>query len=146
MAVLRGHRERVFVDSGAWIALLSARDAHHADAERMFRVAVAQRIPLVTTNLVVAEVHRFILFRAGIRPARLAVARIDASHATSIVFADSQHHGVARRWMDQLSDQMISYTDAVSFAVIRETRCSAVMSFDHDFVVAGFELWQVERN
>jgi predicted nucleic acid-binding protein len=136
----------VFVDSGAWIALLSARDTHHADAERMFRVAVAQRIPMLTTNLVVAEVHRFILFRAGIRPAALAVARIDTSHATSIVFAGAQHHAAARRWLDQLSDQVISYTDAISFAVMQETHCSAVMSFDHDFVVAGFQLWQVERD
>ncbi|HVO26103.1 MAG TPA: hypothetical protein VMW56_21005 [Candidatus Margulisiibacteriota bacterium] len=38
--------------------------------------------------------------------------------------------------------QRITYTDAVSFAVMKAARCTAAMSFDHDFVVAGFRLWQ----
>ena len=34
------------------------------------------------------------------------------------------------------------YTDAVSFAVTEAIRCPAAIGFDHDFVVAGFRLWQ----
>jgi len=30
----------------------------------------------------------------------------------------------------------------VSFAVVEATRVSAVMSFDHDFELAGFSLWR----
>ncbi|MFQ5665402.1 MAG: hypothetical protein ACE5I7_03130 [Candidatus Binatia bacterium] len=36
----------------------------------------------------------------------------------------------------------LTYTDAVSFAVMQATRWRTVMSFDHDFVVGGFQLWQ----
>jgi predicted nucleic acid-binding protein len=132
----------VLVDSGAWIALVRTTDQHHADADRMLRQAIRDRAQLVTTNLIIAEVHRFVLFHVGIRPAALLVDRIDASPALAIEFVTAAHHTAARRWIAKLSDQVISYTDAVSFAVMEAMRCTAVMSFDHDFVSAGFRLWQ----
>jgi predicted nucleic acid-binding protein len=137
-----GGRERVFVDSGVWIALVRSTDQHHADADHLFRQAIRNRIPLVTTNLIIAEVHRFILFHVGIRPAVLLLDRIDASSRLTTVFATAAHHAAARLWLAKLSDQVITYTDAVSFAVMDATRCTAVMSFDHDFVSAGFRLWR----
>jgi predicted nucleic acid-binding protein len=132
----------VLVDSGVWIALVRAADQRHADADRLFRQALRERIPLVTTNVIIAEVHRFVLFRIGIQPAALLLDRIDASSMLTIEFVTAAHHAAARRWLARLPDQVITYTDAVSFAVMEATGCSAVMSFDHDFVTAGFRLWQ----
>lgn len=108
----------------------------------MVRQALRDRIPLVTTNLIVAEVHRFVLFQVGIRAAALLLDRIEASAAVRVEFVTPAHHAAARRWLSKLSDQVITYTDATSFAVMEATRCTAVMSFDHDFVTAGFRLWQ----
>ena len=133
---------RLFVDSGAWIALVSARDQHHAEADEMFRRVVAQRVPLFTTNLVLAEVHRFLLFRAGPSPAARALEQIESSERVTIVFATDAHHRAARAWLHRLSDHAISYTDAVSFSVIEAARCAAALSFDRDFEVAGFTLWR----
>jgi len=132
---------RLFVDSGAWIALRSRRDQHHAAADRAFRAAIEQRIPLVTSNLVIAEIHRLTLFRAGREPALRALERIDASPSVTVHFASREDHDVARRWLERLAPQPITYTDAVSFAVIEATRCTHVLGFDQDFVAAGFELW-----
>ena len=73
---------RLFVDSGAWIALRSRRDQHHVAADRAFRAAIEHRIHLVTTNLVLAEIHRLTLFRAGLEPAlagRLARATVSGA-------------------------------------------------------------------
>jgi len=108
----------------------------------MFRRAIRERTPLLTTNLVIAEVHRFILFHIGIRPAAMILEHIQASPTVAVEFATASHHRAALRWLSKLSDQRISYTDAVSFAVMESTRCTAAMSFDHHFVVAGFRLWQ----
>jgi uncharacterized protein len=137
-----GRRERVLVDSGAWIALVRANDRHHAAADAMFRQAVRDRTPLVTTNLIVAEVHRFILFHVGIRPAALVLDRVAASPLLTVEFVTAAHHTAARRWLAKLADQVITYTDAVSFAVMETARCTSAMSFDHDFEVAGFRLWR----
>jgi predicted nucleic acid-binding protein len=133
---------RAFVDSGAWIALASLDDAHHAAADAVFREAAEVRTKLVTTNLVLAEVHRFLLFRAGIRAAAATLDRIATSRLVVIEHATAQHHSAALGWLQKLHDQVVTYTDAVSFAVVTATRCEAVIGFDHDFVVAGFRLWK----
>jgi predicted nucleic acid-binding protein len=135
-------RRRLFVDSGAWIALRSRRDQYHAAADRAFRAAIEQRIPLVTTNLVIAESHRQTLFRAGYQAALRALQIIDASPAITIHHASAEDHRAAREWIERLAPRPITYTDAVSFAVADATKCTHVLSFDEDFAAAGFELWR----
>lgn len=132
----------LFVDSGAWIALRSRRDQHHDEADRLFREAVRRRLRLVTTNLIIAETHRLTLFRAGLEPASRALDRIDASPSTSIHFATTRDHEAARHWLEHLSPRPITYTDAVSFAVMAAANCQHVLGFDDDFVAAGFTLWR----
>lgn len=135
---------RLFVDSGAWLAFFSARDRLHPEADRLFRRAFARKIRLLTSNLVLAEVHRLLLYRTGIRAAAAALDRIDAAKSVGVevVFADATVHRAAREWLDRLADQVISYTDATSFALLRVHRCESVVSFDHDFEIAGFRLWK----
>jgi predicted nucleic acid-binding protein len=133
---------RLFVDSGAWIALRSRRDQHHADADRLFREALARHIPLLTTNLVIAETHRLTLFRAGVAPALRALERIDASEKVTVHFATAGDHAAARLWLGRLSPRPVTYTDTVSFAVMETARCRHVLGFDQDFAAAGFTLWR----
>jgi predicted nucleic acid-binding protein len=133
---------KLFVDSGAWIALRSRRDQHHAEADRLFRNAIDRRIPLVTTNLIIAETHRLTLFRAGLEPALRALERIDASPSVTVRFATTGDHAEGRRWLERLAPRPITYTDAVSFAVMAAAKCKQVLGFDEDFAAAGFELWR----
>jgi predicted nucleic acid-binding protein len=130
--------KRLFVDSGAWIALRSRRDQHHAEADRAFRAAVDVRIPLVTSDLVLAEVHRLTLFRAGVDAAYRALERIDSSPSVNLCHASAADHKAACRWLEQLAPRPITYTDAVSFAVMQRTACSHYLGFDGDFAAAGF--------
>ena len=134
--------KKLFVDSAAWLAFFSARDGRHADADRLMRDALGLKIHLVTTNLVLAEVHRLLLHRAGIRPAAAAIERIDMSKGVTVLYPDAKLHREARTWLGKLSDQVISYTDAVSFAAMKAQHCRYPLSFDHDFVIAGLLLWQ----
>jgi uncharacterized protein len=137
-------RASLFVDSGAWLAFFSARDGRHAEADRLIRLALNLKIPLLTTDLVLAEVHRLLLFRAGIRPAAAALDVIDKSPSVSVHFATAVVHREARSWLARFDDQVISYTDAASFALMKRRRCKEAISFDQDFVVAGFSLWSGE--
>lgn len=128
----------VFVDSGAWIAFFSARDRHHSAADTLIRRCAAARTRILTTNLVLAEVHRLLLHRAGIRAAAAALDHICRSSLVEIVFADAPLHERARTWLAKLDDQTITYTDAISFAVIERAGCASVLTFDRDFDIAGF--------
>ena len=133
---------RLFVDSGAWIALRSVRDQHHIDADRLFREAIAAQIPLLTTNLIVAETYRLTLFRAGVQPAMRALERIDASPSVTLHFPTAADHAAARRWLERVAPRPTTYTDAVSFAIMEKTNCDTVLGFDDDFAAAGFSLWR----
>jgi predicted nucleic acid-binding protein len=123
---------RLFVDSGAWIALRNRRDQYHAEADRLIRAAVEARTALLTTTLVLAETHRVTLFRVGVRAALRGLERIDASPRVTVHFPGTADHAVARRWLERLAPRPVTYTDAVSFAVMEAAGCRHVLGFDHD--------------
>jgi predicted nucleic acid-binding protein len=100
---------------------------------------------LVTTNLILAEVHRLTLFRVGVQAASRALDRIDASPSVTVHFAATEDHAAARRWLERLAPRPVTYTDAISFSVMESTGCTHVLGFDRDFEVAGFELWRSHR-
>lgn len=134
----------VFVDSGGWIAQLGRRDRNHAEAKELFGRAAADRVPLLTTNLVLAEIHRLLLFRAGRAAALAALERISALPSLEIEWVGRSHHEEAIRWMRRFDDQLFTYADATSFAVMKARRCRLVLGFDRDFEIAGFERWRAE--
>ncbi len=136
--------DKVYVDTRAWIAFFSARDQNHVEAERLFREAVSRDVLLTTTNLVLAEVHRLILHRAGVAAAALALDRIGSSAHVSVVFASNAHHSAAIAWLRKLSGYRITYTDAVGFAAIEAVGCVGFLSFNPDFLLAGFDAWSPE--
>ena len=82
------------------------------------------------------------LFQAGIAPAVAGLDRIDATPLVRVVYANRDHHRRARAWLVKLGDQRMTYTDAVSFAVMSALRCRTVLTFDSDFLIAGFAPWQ----
>jgi predicted nucleic acid-binding protein len=91
---------------------------------------------------VLAETHRLTLFRAGPRPARRFLDLIDASPSVTIHFPSAADHSAALRWLDRLGPRPVTYTDAISFAVMEATGCGHVLGFDQDFAAAGFTLWR----
>lgn len=120
------------------MALFSRRDQHHETAEQTFRAVVATKRQLFTTNLILAETHRLVLHRAGIRAASAALAKIEAGPLVQIEFAGARHHQSAKKWMDQLKDHPITYTDAVSFAAMEAKGCTQAITYDRHFQLAGF--------
>lgn len=84
------------------------------------------------------------LFRVGVGSALRALDRLDRSERVTIHFAGADDHRAARTWIQRLAPRPVTYTDAVSFAVMEASGCDAVLGFDADFVVAGFTLWRAE--
>ena len=106
----------------------------------MFRTIVASKQPLFTTNLVLAEIHRLLLYRAGSRAAIAALEKIEASPLVRIEFANAENHQSATNWLKKLNEYSISYTDAISFSIMEAAGCRKVLSYDHHFRAAGFEM------
>jgi predicted nucleic acid-binding protein len=79
--------KRVFVDTGAFFAVLIPEDLHHERARAIFARASKEGWQLVTTNIVVIETHALLLNRAhGGRPSALAFLDVIESDTTSNVY------------------------------------------------------------
>jgi uncharacterized protein len=137
-----GNAHSIFIDSSAWIALFSRRDQHHEEADRVFRNIVVSKRRILTTNLILAEIHWLLLHRAGIQAAAATLEKIESSPLVEITFANASNHQAAKDWMKKLRDHSISYTDAVSFSVMKTTGCSEALAYDRHFRIAGFETQQ----
>lgn len=131
----------VFVDSSAWLAFFSSSDGRHADAHEAFARATRERRLLLTSSLVVAEVHRLVLYRAGIRAARAVLERMTSAREVRVEQPTSTLHGVAVGFLDRLGDQPITYADAMSFGLMKAARCTTALTFDRHFAMAGFTMW-----
>ena len=129
----------MLVDTGAWLSVFHRRDQYHAPAAAVLRRLRGERRRLVTTNLVLAELHLHLLH--GLGPVR-AAQHLDtmlADPLTDEVFADRSLQAAAvADWIHRFSDQPFTLTDAVSFAVMRARGISQAFTFDRHFVVAGF--------
>ena len=108
----------------------------------LLRTAVDAGVPLLTTNLVVAETQRLLLFRVGARAAKRALDVFDRSTHLTSRFATADDHAEARGWIERLSDSSITYTDAVSFSAMAASLSRGFVGFDRDFDTAGFVRWQ----
>lgn len=130
-----------FLDTSAWFAALSPKEARHRSALTAYKALIEQRARLVTTNLVVAEMQILISrFRGGAEGLRFLDSLYqDPSH--EVVFVDRDTERVAvDRWLRRFTDQHLSMADAVSFEVMKARRLRHALALDAHFALAGFEL------
>lgn len=131
-----------FVDTGAWIALMVQRDAHHRRAREFFR-SIARSTRLVTSNYVMAETLTWLAYH-DLRPSALKFKdMVDASEQTrrlSMAWITPAIHEYAWRIFANWDDQDFSFCDCTSFVLCRERDVDFVFGFDHHFSTLGFDL------
>lgn len=127
------------MDTGAWIAGFHRRDRYHAEAAAHFRLLRERRTELLVTDLILAEVHVHLVRGFGPRVAAEHLAAVKSDPLVTEVFADPDLQAAALdEWIDRYRDQPFTFTDAVSFAVMRARRMREAFSFDRHFEAAGF--------
>ena len=130
----------MFIDTGAWFALADKSDAYHEQAVAIYPGLLRGFHHLTTTNLVVAETYILIRRALGHQPAISFLQNISASPRIVKIYSDPTLEYLAEEILMQYQDQAFSYTDAVSFAVMKQYRITQAFSFDQHFVTAGFTL------
>lgn len=131
----------VFVDSGAWIALIKRNDQMHASARRHYELLYAAGTALLTTNYVVDETVTHLRYDVGLQAARDFRDRLTALHRARrarLVWIDETIETAAWRILEQYEDVSLSLTDATSAAVAREAHLTNIFGFDSDFEALGF--------
>jgi len=130
----------LFVDTGAWFALADRSDKHHDRSVEIYPNLLRRCNHLTTTNLVVAETYILIRRALGHQSGIDFLQNIAASPRVIKVYSDSVLEEEAEGILQKYRDQDFSYTDAVSFAVMKQYTISKAFSFDQHFITAGFTL------
>ena len=130
----------LFVDTGAWYALADSSDQYHDEAVKIYPKLLGNYHPLKTTNLVVAETHILIRRCIGYQAAIAFLENIASSPRVIKIYSDRMLEDRAESILRQYQDQDFSYTDAVSFVVMKQYGITEAFSFDKHFVTAGFTL------
>jgi uncharacterized protein len=131
----------LFLDASGWLSALDRRETRHADAIAAYQLALTSRHRIVTTNLVVAEVHVLLMRRGGTRFALRFFETTMEDPALEVVHSDRELEAAAAdRWLRRYQDHDISLADAVSFEVMRRERIERALTLDRHFAAAGFEM------
>ncbi len=127
-----------FIDTGAFLGRYLPDDQHHATALAGWAHLTAKRLPLCTSNLVLNETITLLARRADYRFAAERARIIHASSALRILRPTHEDERAAVDWLEKFADQKVSFTDAVSFVLMRRHRISRAFTFDRHFELAGF--------
>lgn len=135
-------KNKIYIDTGAWIALINSGDRFHNQA-----VSYYQQIkPIdkrITSSHVIAETYTWLRYRVGFSYAShfLSIVREACSVHSLIVIKDNETSlENAEQMLMDFPDQKLSYVDALSMAIMKNQGITTVFAFDHHFYLMNFEL------
>jgi uncharacterized protein len=128
---------RVFIDTGAFVALRNRSEREHDDARATLLELTSKRAALVTSNYVFAETYTALMVRVGRDEAIQWGRRFRASNAIELIRADESIEEAAWSILDSHEDKRWSYVDAISFALMESERITTAFAFDHHFAQRG---------
>jgi len=131
--------ENIFVDTSAWVALADRDDAYHKKAASVYPSLLKTHRSLITSNLIIAEAYVLILSELGHRAALNFLEGIKASPRILKIYSNGEIEAEAEDILIKYGDQDFSYTDAVSFAIMKSQKIRKAFCFDKHFLTAGFE-------
>jgi len=131
----------IFVDSGAWIALLDQRDQFHEPSVR-FQKELRQGAHgrLVTTDYVLDEAVTYLRLHAGGDAVREFRRILMESESVQVVWTPPDRFWEAWDRLQGRDDKRWSLTDCLSFVTMKALGIRSAFGFDSDFRQAGFEL------
>ena len=131
----------IFVDAGAWFALVDEADAHHHESERFFRLRMRKHaIPSVTTEYVLVETLTLLRMRLGVGAVRRFLTYLEGAKRLDVVWITQDRYTSGLRVMLRHQDKRWSFTDCVSLALMWDLGLEDAFTFDHNFTQAGFRI------
>jgi predicted nucleic acid-binding protein len=125
----------IFVDTGAWYALVDRDDAEHTAAAAFL---AANTLPLITTNFVFAETITLVRYRIGHEAARIFGQKLNESSFVRVVTVTAADEERAWEIFCKYRDQDFSFVDCASFAVMERMKLSTAFGFDRHFSVMKY--------
>ena len=131
----------IFIDTGAFLALEDASDPHHQEAVR-FRAEVLAggSYELITSSYILDEALTLIRSRLGIAASIRFCRAMRRSRVLQILSVSREIEDQALNLFEQYDDKDFSFTDCVSFVLMKERQIQEAFAFDHHFEQMGFQI------
>lgn len=131
----------VFVDTGMFKALVDEKDDFHKQAIQIWQRLKQEKTQLVTSNYMLDENFTLLRKRRGrivVDEFRKSFLKVNEIKIIRVTVADEA--GAWEWFLLDWSD--LSFTDCVSFAMIKRLGITRVATFDTHFQRAGFQTEQ----
>jgi uncharacterized protein len=132
--------EKVFVDSGAWIALALSRDPLHEEAREQWDLLHGAGAKLYTSVPVVIETFTFLDRNANRDVALTWKDAVYQSGTIKILSCELRDLEESWDYFRRADLHKLSAVDATSFVIMKRARIRLAYAFDHHFSVVGFRL------
>lgn len=130
---------RIFIDTGAYLSRFHKRDQYHSQSIETWKWISDNGYVAVTSNHVIDEVATLLGRRTNYDFAAQKLQEIYESEEPLIIRPEQIEEKVALRIFLKYADQKISFTDCLSFVIMRQWKITTAFSFDKHFRIAGFE-------
>lgn len=129
----------IFIDTGAFLARYLENDQYHLQAESIWRRIESEREGFCTSNFVIDELVTLLGRRSS---HQFAVQRSRSIYESELIDifrpGEAEEHD-ALVFFEKYQDQDdVSFTDCVSFALMKRRDIHRVFSFDRHFDLPGF--------
>lgn len=131
--------EKIFVDTGAFYALMIKADNAHGQAVSALDNLRAGKTRWITSDYVLDESATLLNARGCHAQAVELLELVGKTKALQIEWMDPQRFSKTRSLFAKYSDQGFSFTDCFSFALMRELKIKKALTKDKHFAVMGFE-------
>ena len=130
----------IFVDTGAFLARYLVRDQYHDRAVAGWEGIARDGLRCFTSNFVLDETLTLLGRWAGHAFAAERARLMFSSRVLTILRPGREEEVEALQDFVRCADQKVSYTDCISFVLMRANKLKRAFGFDQHFRMAGFEL------
>ena len=132
---------KLFIDTGAFIAVTMEKDQEHNDAVIFLKEVTKNHIIQITTNLILSETYTFLRYHAHFDLALRFIGqakRAEKKGQLFVVYSEPALEDKAINILKKYYDLDISFVDAVSIAYLGiDDTVKDVFTFDHHFQISG---------
>jgi uncharacterized protein len=128
----------IFIDSGALIARFVERDQYCIQSLAVWRDLQEKRRRCLTSNFVLSEAFTLLARRTTYQFAANRARGLYSSKILEILRPSEEDELAALQYFEKYADQNVSFTDCVSFALMKRHGIRDVFTFDRHFTLAGF--------
>ena len=125
----------LFADTSFFVAYLSSRDLHH---ERAKHYMLERNEPIATTQWILAELGNYLAETRYRRLFATLCRELHKEQRFEIIPADDHSFQLGLDLFARRPDKQWSFTDCVSFRLMKQRKLQEALTSDHHFEQSGF--------